>query len=182
MKTTRQEVMDWGLHFMNEIGTDEICSVCISYGGSCCSGCKHLADGVGCQSRNTSCTSWLCGYLLFIFHETGLLYDWNEFWEQVPGKAYRQDSTPHELDIENWLGTRDLRRLTALFSKDLEELVQTDRQYYVVRLNDLLYRYISAAYAISPLDQNSVNSLNRKLHRLTKGFQRYHTFKKHHIR
>lgn len=119
---TKQKAIEAGLAFLHGAGADHICKVCIPSGGSCCLGCCSLKQGVGCQQRNTSCTAWLCGFLKFIFYEAGLITEWEAFWEQVPGQAFREDFTPSSFAVNQWLETPDVRFLSEAFAEDLQEL------------------------------------------------------------
>ena len=116
---SKQEVIGMGVQALQTIGSDAICKVCIYNGGSCCQGCHHLADGIGCQQRNTSCTAWLCGFLKLLLHETGLLKEWNDFWDQVPGQGFREDSTPETFFVEKHLYLPDIRKLSDALAADL---------------------------------------------------------------
>ncbi|PWK10297.1 hypothetical protein [Tumebacillus permanentifrigoris] len=178
MHTTRADVIKWGLEYLDDAGTGAICTVCISTGGSCCAGCRHLTPGVGCQRRNTSCTSWLCGYLLFIFHELGILADWYSFWKQVPGIDFRQDFTPSEFPIEKWIDKRNLKILTAAFSQDLQEVSKKNEQYSsTIKRNDLLFRMITLEYDFKMNGDDHFDALNKRLARLMKDFKRYNAIK-----
>ncbi|QHT61104.1 DNA mismatch repair protein [Paenibacillus lycopersici] len=124
MKMSRQTVIEIGSDALREIGSDLICEVCIANGGSCCYGCRHLADGIGCTRRNTSCTAWLCGYLKYLLYATGQLKEWDEFWRQVPGQDFREDFTPAVFDVEKGLLIRSIRPLSEALAADLQELVR----------------------------------------------------------
>lgn len=124
-KVSRQAVITIGIQALHEVGSDPICKVCIANGGSCCNGCRHLADGIGCQQRNTSCTAWLCGFLKFLLYETGLLREWNDFWDQVPGQDFREDFTPEVFFMEKSLHLPDIRNLSEALAADLQELART---------------------------------------------------------
>ncbi|MFD0711529.1 hypothetical protein [Paenibacillus sp. GCM10027626] len=126
IQMSRQSVINLGIHALHEIGTDSICRVCIASGGSCCQGCRHLANGIGCQLRNTSCTAWLCGFLRFFLYEIDLLQEWNDFWEQVPGQDFREDFTPEVFFVTKLLHLPDLRKLSEALAGDLLELAQSD--------------------------------------------------------
>lgn len=91
---SRQMVIEIGVDALNKVGSDLICKVCIVNSGSCCNGCRHLENGIGCKTRNTSCTAWLCGFLKLLLYTTELLKDWDDFWIQVPGQDFREDFTP----------------------------------------------------------------------------------------
>lgn len=119
---SRQTAISNGLDALNAIGSSHICKVCISNGGSCCNGCRHLARGIGCKKRNTSCTAWLCGFLKYLLYEAGLLQEWNEFWDQVPGLDYREDYTPEHFFIEKSLNVPNIQKLSAALAADLQEL------------------------------------------------------------
>lgn len=125
MQVSRQTVITMGIHALHEIGSNSICNVCIANGGSCCQGCRHLVKGIGCQKRNASCTAWLCGFLKFFLYETGLLREWNDFWEQVPGQDYREDFTPEVFYVTKSLYLPDLRNLSEALATDLHELAKS---------------------------------------------------------
>ncbi|MGG4142942.1 hypothetical protein ABEW34_07395 [Paenibacillus algorifonticola] len=124
-KISKQVVIDLGMASLQAIGSDHICKVCISNSGSCCSGCRHLSDRVGCQRRNTSCTAWLCGFIKYVLYETGFLQTWHEFWDQVPGQDYRVDYTPDSFFIQKSLKLPNMRSLSEALAADLQELAQT---------------------------------------------------------
>ncbi|SFE92798.1 hypothetical protein SAMN04487969_109152 [Paenibacillus algorifonticola] len=122
---SRKMVIDLGMASLQSIGSEHICKVCISNSGSCCSGCRHLSDRVGCQLRNTSCTAWLCGFIKYVLYETGYLQEWNDFWEQVPGQDFREDYTPDTFLIQKNLRIPSMRSLSEALAADLQELAQT---------------------------------------------------------
>ncbi len=97
---TRCQLIEYGLFIFKITGASSICDVCIDNGGSCCSGCQYLKEGIGCQRRNTACTAWLCGIQKFYFKEIGLLENWEEFWKQVPGQCFRADQTPEKVMVK----------------------------------------------------------------------------------
>ncbi|MCA0758613.1 hypothetical protein KP806_26505 [Paenibacillus sp. N4] len=119
---SRQTVIKIGVDALIEAGSDLICKVCIMNGGSCCNGCRHLADGIGCKERNTSCTAWLCGFLKYLLYATGLLKEWDHFWSQVPGQDYREDFTPEYFFVEKPLQMKSFRNLSEALAADLQEL------------------------------------------------------------
>ncbi|SFS61367.1 hypothetical protein [Paenibacillus sp. BC26] len=134
---SKQMVLDMGLHFLHKIGTEQICRVCIDAGGSCCGSCRHLADGIGCQLRNTSCTAWLCGFLKYVLFEIDLLQNWNDFWKQIPGQDYREDFTPDKLLIRNKLAAPNFRMLGQALAADLQELEQSQISVgYIITLRE----------------------------------------------
>jgi len=118
----KQEIINEGLDYLHAIGTEEICRVCISYGGSCCKGCRYLKENEGCQLRNTSCTAWLCGFQQYLFLELGLLDHWEEFWNQIPGQDFRRDHTPATVTVTRSLDKPDprIKKISAAFARDLE--------------------------------------------------------------
>ncbi|WP_127494718.1 hypothetical protein [Paenibacillus glycanilyticus] len=121
-KMSRQTVIKIGVNALYETGSDLICKVCITNGGSCCNGCRHLANGIGCTQRNTSCTAWLCGFLKYLLYATGLLREWNDFWRQVPGQDFREDFTPEVFFVKKSLHIEGIRNLGQALAIDLEEL------------------------------------------------------------
>lgn len=118
----REEVIALGLRYLQGIGAEHICKVCIAHGGSCCGGCIHLSDGLGCQARNTSCTAWLCGFLKYVMYEAGLLHEWNTFWEQVPGQDFRQDDTPTTFAMSAQLTVPEMQALGRALAEDLQHI------------------------------------------------------------
>ncbi|MBD3921662.1 hypothetical protein H8B09_23040 [Paenibacillus sp. PR3] len=122
LSMSRKAVIEIGVHALNEIGAGSICSVCIKYGGSCCIGCRHLVNGIGCTTRNTSCTAWLCGYLKYLLYATNQLEEWNGFWRQVPGQSYREDDTPEYVTVDKSLHLRSIAKLSEALAADLQEL------------------------------------------------------------
>jgi len=135
---TKEELIQFGLQYLEGVGISSICKVCISNGGSCCMHCIDLDDGIGCQQRNTSCTAWLCGYLKFILYEAGLLEEWEQFWNQVPGQSFRMDYTPSIVSIKNEIQIPEIQSLGQAFAKDLARL---SKKQNIIELNDKLDRY-----------------------------------------
>jgi|GEM_PF-2723335 len=124
---SRSYIIDHGLRALAGLGAERICRICIGCGGSCCHGCGHLRPGVGCQNRNTSCTAWLCGYLKLLFYKAGVLTAWDSFWEQVPGLAFRHDTTPSWLTMSASFEPPDLPELGAALARDLSRMMSTAR-------------------------------------------------------
>ncbi|MCC3375950.1 hypothetical protein [Cohnella sp. REN36] len=122
--TSREAVIETGLQYLRNVGSENICKVCISNSGSCCIGCRHLSDRVGCQRRNTSCTAWLCGFLNYLLYELNLLEEWNDFWNEVPGQKFRRDVTPEYFFMSKSLSVPNFRHLSEAFAADLEELAR----------------------------------------------------------
>lgn len=140
---SRQGVIESGTQMLHTIGSDFICKVCIFNGGSCCAGCRHLLDRVGCQQRNTSCTAWLCGFLKYLLYETELLQDWYAYWMQVPGQCYREDFTPEAFFIKKQLELPDLRGLSEALAADLDVLAQAHiAPGFIITLRDKIDKCI----------------------------------------
>ncbi|MCR8635449.1 hypothetical protein [Paenibacillus radicis (ex Xue et al. 2023)] len=140
---TKEQIIEHGLGYLGDVGIEAVCQVCVPNGGSCCKSCSYLRDRVGCQSRNTSCTAWLCGFQKYIFFELGLLEAWNLFWEQVPGQDYRQDFTPTQVVVPLWLDKPDprIRSIVDAFARDLEEL-RIHKKIMISQFNDTLESYM----------------------------------------
>lgn len=174
---SRQTAIRIGLDALNAVGTTHICQVCISNGGSCCNGCRHLANGAGCQLRNTSCTAWLCGFLKYLLYETGLLQEWNDFWDQVPGLDYRGDYTPEHFFIERSLNVNhvyDIGKLSEALAADLEEISREHIAIgFIFTLQNKLDRIIDRLED-SKHDPEVQNRIRRNLNALSSPFQRFH--------
>jgi hypothetical protein len=104
----REDLIQHGLEALQSAGSDHICKVCIESGNSCCIGCQFLQDGLGCQSRNTSCTAWLCDLQRFFLHQIGLLDEWEKLWDQVPGQGFRKDNSPDTIKLKSLLNLENL--------------------------------------------------------------------------
>lgn len=143
---SRDMIIDQGIEYLQNMGADHICKVCIHNGGSCCTGCKHLSDGIGCQLRNTSCTAWLCGFLKYVLYEMGVLQEWNEFWDQVPGQDFRKDFTPAYIRIHHPLINYNLEALTVALAADLEELARRNVNVNFIALRERIDKNISQIY------------------------------------
>lgn len=143
---SRLMVIDQGVQYLQEMGADHICKVCIFNGGSCCSGCRHLTNGVGCQLRNTSCTAWLCGFLKYVLYEMGLLQEWNDFWDQVPGQDFREDFTPAFITISKPLVSHNIQALSKALAADLEELARTRIGINFIALREKIDKNINQIY------------------------------------
>ncbi|REE67982.1 hypothetical protein A8990_14031 [Paenibacillus taihuensis] len=143
LRVSRESIIAMGMEALHEIGSDYICSICIINGGSCCQGCKQLAPGVGCQLRNTGCTAWLCGFLKFFLYELGLLQEWIDFWDEVPGQGYREDYTPETFVVTKELRHPDIRKLGESFAADLRELTKSHLiPGFILNLREKFDRYI----------------------------------------
>ncbi len=173
-KVSKQKVIDLGLSSLHEIGADHICKVCISNGGSCCSGCRHLSNKVGCQLRNTSCTAWLCGFLKYVLYETGLLQKWNDFWDQVPGKDHRVDYTPEFFFIQQSLRMDYMRELSEALASDLQDLARTHITVgFIFTLREKMDQNIDKfmSYNKEPAKQANIK---RNIKILSSHFHRFH--------
>ena len=170
--TTKQQVMKVGLEFLHGVGVDHICKVCIPNGGSCCIGCRSIKDEVGCQARNTSCTAWLCGFLKYIFYEAGLFDEWEKFWRQVPGRAYREDFTPDDFTVRYWLESPKIRLLSKAFADDLKELNPIHNPFWLLEIKETLDRYIDNIVEFTDSDMRW--KYEKELKYLTKDFRRLH--------
>jgi hypothetical protein len=174
-KVSKKLVIDLGMRYLQEMGSEQICKVCISHGGSCCSGCHHLSDGVGCKLRNTSCTAWLCGFLKYILFETGRLKEWNDFWDKVPGKDHRMDYTPEYFYIKKSLHVQTMKELSEALAADLKELVQTQTTSgYILTLREKLDNNIDQ-FLYYKDDPAKRARLKRNITHLSSQFHRFHT-------
>ncbi|RFU64643.1 DNA mismatch repair protein [Peribacillus saganii] len=106
----KEELIEYGLTVFKEIGANDICSVCIKSGNSCCQGCEFLKDKEGCQKRNTSCMAWLCGLQKLYFNEIGLLDEWEKLWTKIPGKLHRGDVTPDIVKVVTLLNVKHISK------------------------------------------------------------------------
>lgn len=173
MQVSRQTVITMGIHAFHEIGSNSICKVCIANGGSCCQGCRHLVEGIGCQKRNTSCTAWLCGFLKFFLYETGLLREWNDFWEQVPGQDYREDFTPEVFYVTKSLYLPDLRNLSEALATDLHELAKSHIAIgFILTLREKIDKQIDQLQECQH-NRKKKNKLKRNIKVLSSPFQRF---------
>ncbi|WP_127586869.1 hypothetical protein [Paenibacillus koleovorans] len=169
--TTKQEVIQAGMDYLLQMGADRICQVCIPNGGSCCLGCRHLKNGVGCQLRNTSCTAWLCGFQKLIFYEAGLIREWESFWDQVPGQDFRGDFTPPYFTVHRWLESPDIRFLSEAFAEDLNELIPQHYSLWIIELKDMLDRYVNKLLDYS--DPEITRKIEKEMKYALKSFQRF---------
>ena len=173
MLVSRQTIIAMGIHALHGIGSDSICNVCIANGGSCCQGCRHLVNGIGCQKRNTSCTAWLCGFLKFFLYETGLLREWNDFWDQVPGQDYREDFTPEVFYVTKSLHLPDLRNLSEALAMDLHELAKSHIAIgFIITLREKLDKYIDQLNECQH-NRKKKNKLKRNIKVLSSPFHRF---------
>jgi hypothetical protein len=173
IKISRQTVITMGVHALREIGSDSICNVCIEGGGSCCQGCRHLANGIGCQQRNTSCTAWLCGFLKLLLYETGLLREWNDFWDQVPGQDFREDFTPDEFYVERSLHLPNIRNLSEALAADLHELARSHIAIgFILTLREKIDKHIDQL-DIRQLDPKKKTQIKQNITMLASPFHRF---------
>lgn len=171
---SRQMVIETGMNSLYQIGSEHICKVCVSNGGSCCSGCRHLSNRTGCQLRNTSCTAWLCGFLKYVLYETGLLEEWNDYWDQVPGKDYREDYTPEVFFVQRSLSMPDLRELSEALASDLKDLTRAQLPVgYILTLREKLDHNIDKLLS-SRHDPRKQSRLKRANKLLSCDFHRFH--------
>ncbi|MNI19846.1 hypothetical protein D3C73_732930 [compost metagenome] len=173
---TRLNLIDMGLRYMHEVGSDQICQVCIVNGGSCCGGCRHLANGVGCQLRNTSCTAWLCGFLKYMLHELNLLQDWDQFWEQVPGLDFREDYTPEQLILHKPLVVHNLRIVSEALAADLQDIAKSVKSHmtpgFILSLREKLDHSIDRLDEYEH-DPKMTAKIKRNIRLLSKFFPRF---------
>jgi hypothetical protein len=176
--TTRTKVIEQGTDYLNAIGSEQICGVCIDNGGSCCKGCRNLADGIGCKLRNTSCTAWLCGFLRYFLYETELLREWESFWKQVPGRDYREDYTPEHFTIRKTLSPHNLRFLGSELAEDLKALAESKpRKGYIIDLREQIDRSLDE---LSIWRNHSKQAIARKnIQLLSRPFRRFHQALEH---
>lgn len=173
-KVSKQAVIDLGMSSLHAIGSDHICNVCIANSGSCCNGCQHLANGSGCQLRNTSCTAWLCGFLKYVLYETGYLQEWYDFWNQVPGQDYRKDSTPESVFIQTSLHLPNMRELNEALASDLQELAQTHMTIgFIITLREEMDQNLDRLMN-SKNDRAKQARIKRKINIFSSYFHRFH--------
>lgn len=171
---SRLSVIDLGIRALQAAGSEHICKVCIANGGSCCNGCRHLVNGVGCQLRNTSCTAWLCGFLKYLLYETGQLQEWNYFWEQVPGQDYREDFTPEVFFVENYLPTYSFGELSEALAADLEELARAHIAIgFIIMLREKIDKNIDRLDTCRH-DVKKQARIKRNIKILSSPFRRFH--------
>jgi hypothetical protein len=173
-QTSREAVIETGLQYLQNAGSESICKVCISNAGSCCNGCRHLTDRMGCQKRNTSCTAWLCGFLNYLLYELKLLDEWNDFWTQVPGQDFRKDETPEFFFMSKSLSVPDFRQISEAFAADLEELARKHIAIgFILTLREKLDKHIERLEYYRNDPQYSTR-IKRKIKELSSPFHRFH--------
>lgn len=166
---TKEEIIQFGLQYFEGVGASSICHVCIANGGSCCLNCGYLEDGEGCTQRNTSCTSWLCGFLKLLFYEAKLLEEWDYFWDDIPGKAFRRDYTPSVVPVKKVLKTPHIQWLGQALAKDLDHLIEKHNDPdFIIELNNELDRYLSRLSIY--IDFETIEEARKELAILTKDF------------
>ncbi|OUS69467.1 hypothetical protein B1748_31290 [Paenibacillus sp. MY03] len=173
---TRNALIVDGMKTLGELGTHHICNVCISYGGSCCRGCPHLADGLGCGQRNTSCTAWLCGFLKYYLYEIGVLDEWQSFWEQIPGQDYREDFTPERVDVNLAMPRANARheRLGLALGADLRQIEQSHVAIgFILTLREKLDKTMDQLMHCGT-DRKRRIRLQRKIKMMTADFRSFH--------
>jgi hypothetical protein len=171
--TTRQKVIDQGLDYLESVGSDQLCSICITNGGSCCKGCSNLSNGIGCQLRNTSCTAWLCGFLRYLLYETDLIQEWNAFWKQVPGRYYREDKTPDNFVVRKTLTKPNIQFLSHELAEDLKVLsTKHVKQGYIIDLREKIDSSLDELFYWKSPDKQALIKSN--LRSLSKEFYRFH--------
>lgn len=180
----RTDIIDHGMNTLTKLGADHICKVCIRNGGSCCRGCSSLTDGLGCQNRNTSCTSWLCGYLKLLLHQADLLEQWNDFWNEVPGMDYRQDFTPPLVTMTKYLELPSMQLLGEALAADLQRKLTRDQDNldFIIlasELDELIDELTTTDNpALIPLLQTRLHQLTTELHEFHAALFSYSTEQK----
>lgn len=170
---SRQTVIQLGVDALSDVGSDLLCKVCIKNGGSCCIGCRYLADGIGCKMRNTSCTAWLCGFLKYLLYATGLLEEWHRFWKQVPGQDYREDFTPPFIFVEGPLHMPNIRTLSEALAADLQELAaESMATGFILTLREKIDRYVDQ-WELCKNDRKKRIKIERNIQVLTRPFHRF---------
>lgn len=171
---SRSMVIENGMDFLQKMGSDHICKVCITDGGSCCSGCRHLSNGIGCQQRNTSCTAWLCGFHKYLLYEVGLLQEWNDFWDQVPGQDFREDFTPEYFYVQKSLYIQNMRHLSEALASDLHKLAHTHIAIgYILTLREKIDKNIDQLMDCKN-DPNREIKIKRNIKILSSHFHHFH--------
>jgi hypothetical protein len=173
-QTSREAVIETGRQYLQDAGSESICKVCISNAGSCCNGCRHLKDRMGCQMRNTSCTAWLCGFLNYLLYELNLLDEWNDYWNQVPGQDFRKDQTPEFFFMSKSLSVPDFRQISEAFATDLEELARKHIAIgFILTLREKLDKNIER-WEYYRNDPKYSTKIKRKIKELASPFHRLH--------
>lgn len=160
---SRKYLIDYGMRTLDGLGAGHICKVCIQKGGSCCRSCNHLINGVGCQNRNTSCTSWLCGYLKLLFYKAELIKDWNTFWDEVPGIDFRKDYTPPLIKLTMHFDVPIMSELGEALAKDLKNKLSQDKDNldFIIMASELDELVDEIQYAKnSDIEIQSIKRLN----------------------
>lgn len=173
---SRTSLIDNGMTVLQQWGADHICKVCIANSGSCCRDCRHLLDGVGCQLRNTSCTAWLCGFHKYLLFEVEQLEEWNLFWDDVPGQAFREDSTPEQVIIDKSLTIQQqtMEHLGEALAADLQEMERSHIAIGIIlTLREKLDKNIDQ-FMLEDKDHKRKLRIKRKIKVLSSDFQRFH--------
>ncbi len=166
-------VIELGLDYLRDVGSDQLCNICIANGGSCCKGCRNLSFKSGCRVRNTSCTAWLCGFLRYFLYEVDLLEEWYSFWKQVPGRDYREDYTPDYFEFQKTLVKRDLRFLSHELAEDLRILSENyPEQGYMFVLRERIDSNLDLLFDGENPDKRAIIKSN--LGALSSEFYRFH--------
>lgn len=154
---TREEIIQHGMLVFQTIGAHHICEVCIQSGNSCCYVCEHIEDGVGCQKRNTACTAWLCGLQKLLFQTIGLMDQWEDFWNQIPGQLFRKDQTPDVASVPFSMS------IEGFDSQAGEQVAKWLRQY-VEKGGDIakLEGYLAHRHAYNRLEDVNLTQIDRK--------------------
>lgn len=180
MTTSRQMVIEQGLDYLRDVGSDQICNICIAKGGSCCKGCRNLSFKSGCRIRNTSCTAWLCGFLRYFLYEVDLLEEWHSFWKQVPGRDYREDYTPDYFEFQKTLKKRDLRFLSYELAEDLKRISENyHEQGYIFVLRERIDSHLDLLFDWEnkpekrALIKSDLGALSSEFYRFHKALETY---------
>src|SRR5690606_26838296 len=106
--------------------------------------------------------------------ELDLLQEWNLFWDQVPGKGYREDFTPELFFMERSLSVHNIRNLSEALAADLEELAHTHiAAGFIITLREKIDKHIDRLEACDHNPRKRAQ-IKRHIKILSSPFYRFH--------
>ncbi|WP_131012873.1 hypothetical protein [Paenibacillus thalictri] len=109
----------------------------------------------------------------FFLYETGLLREWNDFWDQVPGQDYREDFTPEVFYVTKSLHLPDLRNLSEALATDLHELAKSHIAIgFILTLREKIDKHIDQLNECQH-DRKKKAKLKRNIKMLSSPFHRF---------
>lgn len=102
--------------------------------------------------------------------------EWNLFWDDVPGQAFREDSTPEQVIIDKSLTIQQqtMEHLGEALAADLQEMERSHIAIGIIlTLREKLDKNIDQ-FMLEDKDHKRKLRIKRKIKVLSSDFQRFH--------